>query len=74
MTSSPGSGASGCFLDLGLFISSLIDFILPHIIAKEAPAIKAKQTEAQKIRDENEMELALGGKKEINTLPKWEPK
>ena len=28
----------------------------------------------QKIRDENEMELALGDNKEINSLPQWEPK
>ena len=36
--------------------------------------IKKLLRAVQKIRDENAMELALGGNKEINSLPKWEPK
>ena len=46
-------------------------FVISSISRK---GIKELLRAVQKIRDENEMELALGGKKEINTLPKWEPK
>ena len=46
-------------------------FVISSISRK---GIKELLRAVQKIRDENEMELALGGNKEINSLPKWEPK
>ena len=46
-------------------------FVISSISRK---GIKELLRAVQKIRDENEMELARGGNKEINSLPKWEPK
>lgn len=46
-------------------------FVISSISRK---GIKELLRAVQKIRDENEMELALGGNKKINSLPKWEPK
>ena len=46
-------------------------FVISSISRK---GIKELLRAVQKIRDENEMQLALGGNKEINSLPKWEPK
>ena len=46
-------------------------FVISSISRK---GIKELLRAVQKIRDENEMELALGDNKEINSLPQWEPK
>ena len=46
-------------------------FVISSISRK---GIKELLRAVQKIRDENEMELALDGNKEINSLLKWEPK
>ena len=46
-------------------------FVISSISRK---GIKELLRAVQKIRDENEMELALSDNKEINSLPKWEPK
>ena len=46
-------------------------FVISSISRK---GIKELLRAVQKIRDENEMELALGDNKEINLLPQWEPK
>ena len=46
-------------------------FVISSISRK---GIKELLRAVQKIRDENEVELALGDNKEINSLPQWEPK
>ena len=46
-------------------------FVISSISRK---GIKEVLRAVQKIRDENEMELALSNNEEINSLPKWEPK
>ena len=46
-------------------------FVISSISRK---GIKELLRAVQKIRDENEIELALGDNKEINSLPQWEPK
>ena len=46
-------------------------FVISSISRK---GIKELLRAVQKIRDENEMELALGDNKEITSLPQWEPK
>ena len=46
-------------------------FVISSISRK---GIKELLRAVQKIRDKNEMELALGDNEEINSLPQWEPK